>query len=140
MEDTERFTYKQYTVTARFLKEVDRFFGDDEREPAMWRNQFMVTVKNTETGVRRGFTFTGSNRDYEAGITYLETDGLKYALSCFLEDAASGDLSFSDFCSEMGYDEDSRKAYRIHAACKKALEKVTALGLDVYEDGNALRE
>ena len=136
--DTEKFNYKQYAVSARFLKEVDRFPG--EEKPTMSHNQFIVTVKNTETGVRRGFTFTGSNRDWKIGNTHMETDDLKDALRSLLEDSGVAGLSFSEFCSEYGYEEDSRKAYRVYTACKKQFEKVNALGLDPVEDYNALTD
>lgn len=37
---------------------------------------------------------------------------------------------FSNFCSEFGYDEDSRKAYKIFKACKKSLKKAEKIGID----------
>lgn len=39
-------------------------------------------------------------------------------------DASSGRMDFEDFCSEFGYDSDSRKAKKIHKACKKAYLRV----------------
>ena len=39
-------------------------------------------------------------------------------------------LSSSDFCVNFGYDEDSRKAYRIFKACKKSLKKAGKIGID----------
>lgn len=35
-------------------------------------------------------------------------------------DAAFGEYSFPNFCSELGYDTDSRKAERIHKSCRRA--------------------
>lgn len=38
-------------------------------------------------------------------------------LECLLSDASMGEESFTDFCADFGYDEDSRKAYRIWEEC-----------------------
>lgn len=40
-------------------------------------------------------------------------------LDCLLSDASSGDLDFAAFCSELGYNEDSRKAERTWRACQQ---------------------
>ena len=131
------YKYKHYTVTARFLREVDHFPNEGIQTNGN-HNQFMVTVKNTNTGIRRAFTFPASIYDWQTGKKNMDADDLKNALVCLLEDSNIRGLSFSDFCNEYGYDTDSRKAYRIYKACKKQAEKVTALGLDPVEDYNAL--
>lgn len=38
-------------------------------------------------------------------------------LSCLTSDAQAGEMSFPEFCREMGYDDDSRKAKATHRAC-----------------------
>lgn len=43
---------------------------------------------------------------------------LRYVLECLYGDARCGELTFEDFCSESGYDTDSRKAFEIHQACR----------------------
>lgn len=53
-------------------------------------------------------------------------------LDCILSDANSPE-DFADFCSEYGYDEDSRKAERIHRACRALAPKVQRLLGDDYE-------
>lgn len=40
-------------------------------------------------------------------------------VSCLLSDASCAYGSFEDFCSDLGYDTDSRKAYRTYKACVK---------------------
>lgn len=40
-------------------------------------------------------------------------------IQCMILDADSGEMPFSDFCSEMGYDEDSRKARAIWETCNE---------------------
>jgi hypothetical protein len=135
----EQYKYKHYTVTARFLKEVDHFPNEGVQTNGN-HNQFVVTVKNATTSIRRSFVFTGSVYDWQMGKNYMDTDDLKRALACLLEDSNVQGLSFSDFCDEYGYDTDSRKAYRIYEACKKQAVKVSALGLDPVDDYNALND
>ena len=137
--NTTQFNYKQFTVTARYLKEVEHFPNEGIQTNGL-HNQFMVTVKNTETKTRRAFVFTGSIADWKLGKDYMDTNDLKDALACLMSDAFSGEMSFKEFCSEFGYDTDSRKAYRIYEACKKQAAKVAALGLDPVEDYNALND
>lgn len=52
---------------------------------------------------------------FEAGKRFLEPLSIDAVLSCLVSDALTAENSplFSDFCSEFGYDEDSRKAYKI---------------------------
>jgi hypothetical protein len=54
-------------------------------------------------------------------------------LECLLSDATCGDESFEDFCSDMGYDEDSRRAERVYRHCKKINKSLKALLGDDYE-------
>lgn len=49
--------------------------------------------------------------------------------SCIFGDAQSGISTFNEFCSEFGYDTDSRRAYKIHKACVKTLDKLLELGV-----------
>lgn len=55
-------------------------------------------------------------------------------LSCLADDASgSDDHSFEDWCSEYGYDTDSRKAERIWKACQHSAKRLRSfLGDDLY--------
>lgn len=55
---------------------------------------------------------------------------LLFAFYCFLSDGEGSLYNFSDFCANFGYDEDSRKAYRIFRDCKKSLKKAKRIGID----------
>ena len=49
-------------------------------------------------------------------------------LSCLVSDAhAVVDRSTSEFCADMGYDDDSRKAHRIYKTIKRNTSKLRAL-------------
>lgn len=50
-------------------------------------------------------------------------------LSCVVSDAHAGGQSFTEFCSDFGYDEDSRKAHKVWRKCKDgALKAYRLLG------------
>lgn len=52
------------------------------------------------------------------------TVDLPSVVECLLSDAQSGSLSFEHFCSEFGYDSDSRSAQATHNACRDNLCKM----------------
>lgn len=129
------YQYKHCIVTARLLDE--RYGFDDYDMNPMNHYRFMVTVKNINTHKRHGFIFTDSAADYNAGKIHMTREDLKEALLAFLEDAECGSRDYEEFCSDMGYDTDSRHAHAIWTACKKATPKIAALGL-CLDDINTL--
>jgi hypothetical protein len=55
-------------------------------------------------------------------------------LDCIASDASGADGSFEDFCSNFGYDEDSRKAEKTYKACKHQGERLRKfLGDDAFQ-------
>ena len=48
-------------------------------------------------------------------------------LECLYSDADCGNDTFSDFCSNLGYDKDSRKALEIYLACQETALKIRKL-------------
>lgn len=48
---------------------------------------------------------------------------------CMFMDAQCGTTTFKEFCSNFGYDSDSRKAYKTHKSCVKTLENLLELGV-----------
>lgn len=54
-------------------------------------------------------------------------------LDCLLSDASLGDNDFDDFCSELDYDTDSRKAHRSWMACQRVNRAIRRLLGDDYE-------
>lgn len=126
--------YKEFTISAEF----------DGKKVAPWDNMNdrhnRVTVKNNETGKKTSFDFWGSV--YEPR---LETDySLLNAFYCFVSDGLSAVDGFENFCSEFGYDTDSRRAEKIFKACKRSEEKlfrVTGYSVDMmYDFINELQE
>lgn len=67
-----------------------------------------------------------------------KTPAVADVVYCLCSDARAGELDFDDFCSEFGYDSDSRKAERIWQACKDACIKARVLfGADFDDFANA---
>ena len=91
----------------------------------------VVTVTNTETRIHTTFDFWTSLAEPEIRTEY----DLMNAFRCFVDDAVSGEYSFEDFCSEFGYDEDSRKAEKAWKSCRRSAKKLNRLtsGADAYE-------
>ena len=59
--------------------------------------------------------------------------GLDEVLYCLVADSAACGQDFEDWCSELGYDEDSRKAYTTWEACRANGKKLRDLGVDLED-------
>lgn len=104
-------------------------------------NKFSVTIK-TENG-KASFPFYCSQLDYIKGIKTMSESDLKHALYCIVSDSLSGvENTFEQFCSEFGYDTDSRNAERIYKSCKKIGGKLYPLiaGADICDIVNELND
>lgn len=131
----------EFAVSAKLVATGVPFPDDDMKqgEKHLYHNKFRIYLK-TALG-RTSFDFYGSHADWEAKIKEMPVDDLKHALYCFVSDACSGMNSFEDFCKEFGYDEDSRRAERIHKACERSLAKFQRIcEADIYEVVNALND
>ena len=77
-----------------------------------------------------GFTITRGDEYsgfYTQGSALTGIPTLLDVLSCVLSDAQYAEYEFDDFCDDMGYDTDSRRAERVHGACKQAAAGVARL-------------
>ncbi len=98
------------------LKLTARYVGENTREG--WgadHDTWRVQVRRGQ----RAFT-----TDYSAGFGHRLNDKpqapkLADVLACLLSDASSGAESFEDFCSNLGYDSDSRKALATWRSCRR---------------------
>lgn len=71
--------------------------------------------------------------DYFMGQGHTTGPTAYDVLYCLLSEAASGADSFTDFCNNLGYDEDSRKAYRMWQDCQRTERNMRRLLGDDYE-------
>ena len=58
------------------------------------------------------------------GVAHTRGPSAADVLYCLASDAQAGDLSFEDFCSDFGYDSDSRKAEQTWKACVRMAPRV----------------
>lgn len=64
---------------------------------------------------------------YSMGSAHTGGPELQDVLNCMLSDAQCGEYDFADFCAELGYDEDSRKAERTWRECRRMAKRLTGL-------------
>lgn len=101
----------------------DYRFGADlpTREQDDWqRNANGYRVTFTYDRRRSSFDFWqggGISRDPESSDV----------MACLISDAHAGAQSFEEFCSEFGYDEDSRSAERTWKACQRVADQLERL-------------
>ena len=119
---TMRTTYKNFKITSTSLG--NKCWNADEKQQNY--NNHIVTVINIDLHKKTAFEFWGSIMNPEISTE----QELLFAFYCFLSDGQGSRYGFSEFCSEFGYDEDSRKAYKIFKACEKSLKKAERIGID----------
>lgn len=127
-------TYKNFKISAEFDgKKVASWDANNDRHNK-------VTVKNLDNGKRTSFDFWGSVVNPRVESEY----DLLNAFYCFVSDALAGVDSFENFCSDFGYDIDSRNAEKIWRACKRSTNKIfnlTGYSVDMlYDLVNDLQE
>jgi hypothetical protein len=121
---------------------VSAVYVGDEPAPFMPSNynNHRVSIYNADNGKRTSFKFWASMMNPELRSRYEVLN----ALYCFVSDAVSGLDSFEDFCGNLGYDVDSREAFKIWQICQRSSVKaLRVLGVsrsELYEFLNALAE
>jgi len=115
------------TVTAKLIEDGAEQKNQSGKGQTMYCNVFRVTVQHE--GKKTSFKYHGSHNDWQQGKTELDDDNLKFALYCFESDARMGKESFESFCSELGYDSDSRTAEKIHKECIKQAARFEKLNI-----------
>lgn len=131
MTTTIKTKHGDFEITSTF--HGNKLWPADEKK----QNYNNHTVTISHNGKRASFEFWGSIMSPE-----ISTDNdLQHAFYCFLSDAVSAKNSFEDFCSEFGYDTDSRKVESIYKACERSLAKLERLyDGDVYNLINEVQQ
>jgi hypothetical protein len=139
MKTTIEVLGKRFLLESRLVNSGVPFGGwfnkNDDKDQTL-HNAFNISVcRRLDSGgkISRNFTFYDSQHNYEEGKEDLEADDLKEAFRCFIGDAQAAVGGFPDFCSEFGYDQDSRRSYRMFKACERSMEKVQDLGINLNE-------
>lgn len=87
------------------------------------------TLRNRGKDVR--FNHFGPGRD---ALATPSTPTARDVLESLALDARCGDQSFHDFCMDLGYDEDSRKAYATYEACRDLMYELRRVFGGRYDD------
>lgn len=111
-------TKGDFNVTAKFVDTVYGFPFDETDSTKMYHDQYRIMVN--KDGKRAFFYWYQSAHDTQKGVEFSDH---KFALWTMFDDGYSGADSFSEFCSSIGYDEDSRRAEKIYKACQRLTEK-----------------
>lgn len=139
-EQAEKFC-KDTGTTIVF--ELLQAFKDDALKPVkvagvsypLYRDKFNVKItrKTKEFTRMESFEFTNSAYVSKPGIkgNYKRPQPKAYDILACLE--KNGADSFKEFCSNFGYDEDSRKALNTYLLVQEEYQKVLGLFHDVME-------
>ena len=74
--------------------------------------------------VKLGYKGRALTTDFWMGPANTSEPDAYGVLDCLMSDMQAGDQSFDEFCSEFGYDTDSRTAEEIWKACRTMAPKV----------------
>jgi hypothetical protein len=135
------FKNEEYSIKSEFQEFVKGFPFD--KKDQNYHGKFKINIENVKTGYEYSFDFYGSAFDTQKHITEMNDQDLKNALENIISDAIAGNDSFEEFCSNFGYDEDSRSVERIHNACKESLSKMEYIGFtldELYDLSNELNQ
>lgn len=91
---------------------------------------------NLQTGETKPRTYTKRMTvPFSTGSGWTREPSAADVLGCLSDDSASiKDYDFEEWCSNLGYDTDSRKAEKTYKACERQAAKLEAfLGSDLYE-------
>lgn len=124
-------TAGKITIDSKYIG--DKLWSADDKNRNY--NNHVVTIFHNKK--KLSFDFWGSIVNPE-----IQNDEENIsAFYCFLSDAISAKETFEGFCSEFGYDTDSRKAEKIYKACVKSLKKAERVfNCDLYDLINELQE
>lgn len=82
-----------------------------------------VTVARKNHGLSAGKIETA----YRSGTGITNDPSVADVFSALLSDADLGSQEFAEFASELGYDEDSRKAYAIWEECRDVFDRFATM-------------
>lgn len=120
-----------------------KFYGDKAWSASSRNtnyNNHRITVVNIKTGKKITFEYWQSI----AKVRIKTVDDLITAFGCLVMDAQYGDLSFKDFCSELGYEcydaETKKESMKVYKGCQKQYAKALELGIDLADMYNLLSD
>lgn len=127
--NTKAFCRRHGIVATCELTDANPAFADDDwsRTASHWK----VTLRWREGDQRRQLTVP-----FSQGSAISREPTAEDVLDCLASDAASVEQarSFEDWCGDLGYDSDSRRAERTFKACEASARRLRQfLGASLYE-------
>lgn len=89
--------------------------------------KFALTIKRSDGRVMRRVSWRQGT-----GVKTHPSESPADVMWALIHDARCGDTSFDEFCQELGYESDSRKAYGAWKACRRTRDRLTEF---LGEDG-----
>lgn len=115
LSDDRNFILSAMGVTMSWVRTEPRKDADDwDASASHWR----VTLRHNKK--RMAFA-------YSMGAAHTGEPEIDDCLNSILRDAECAGDGFEDFCESLGYDQDSRKAYRVWKACKRIAASLNRL-------------
>jgi len=119
-------TGSHLSISSKMTKSGVHFPFDPEDK--LLHNEFTITVKNRDNGVKKSFKWYDSAVNYQRGITKMDTFNLINAVGQWFRDAWNiEEYSLEGWAEEMGYDEDSRQAERMYKGGEREAKKIGEL-------------
>ena len=130
-------TRKSLKTLARHVK-IESVYGQ-ARKPYDQLSDWQREAHNYRVTLR--YRRRRMSVDFFMGQANTSEPTAEGVLDCLLSDCQAGDQTFDEFCSELGYDSDSRKAHDTWQACAETAPKLRRLlGTDfdtfLYSDRN----
>lgn len=121
---------KQNKITSAARRTADNPNMESDRKHLM--DHWIVTLVY-EPGIRKTMPV-----HFSMGMAHQGKEPrTEEVLSCLLSDASCAQEDFAEWCSNLGYDEDSRKAERTYFACRDIATKLEAfLGSELVAEAN----
>jgi hypothetical protein len=138
------FNIEELPVIIRYIGEVSSPWGDKNKV-----DQWQVTIKDWNTPFYTGLgcrspakevSYEGSFKPPRAGTMAYEAwkrasdatrkpvkPSVAEVLSCLFSDASAGEESFSSWCSNFGYSDDSLKALETYRTCQATYDTLNRL-------------
>lgn len=147
-----RWDWKAYTLSSDELNALRKYAGELQEETSnettisyqfekktfneKWnsdglRNLYKITL-STPAG-RASFDYWDSISNTKKKDNTLTIEYLKEAVEAIESDGQTGNMEFEDFCSDFGYDVDSRTAESCHKDCQITAQKLKDISWNKYK-------
>jgi hypothetical protein len=128
---TEPITLKQFIGRESITIESQMVDRNPNMDSSDRMDHYKCKLSRRFGNVQRAMTVY-----FSMGLALCREPTVEDVLDCLASDASTVDnaKSFEDWCSELGYDTDSRKAERTYRACERQREKLMQfLGQAAYD-------